>query len=317
MASNLGNLRKVPLREIWEHEALSFSKWLAKEENLGQLSTEIGVTLKLLKTEAEIGGFNVDILAEEEGTGKKIVIENQLEVTNHDHLGKLLTYAAGAEASFLIWIFKDIREEHRRAIDWLNEHLTEDVAGIFAVQMELWQIGESLPAPKFQIICKPNDWAKIAKTSVEQSQLTPTKIYQLEFWNQFKGYAMSKNLSLNLTKTNPQHWYNFSVGSSSCGLALSINTKAKELGCELYIPDDKALFDFLFQKREAIEKEIGFNLDWQRLPEDTKAARIKTVQKCNTIGEPDFSKYQEAFEWLRENLERFKKVFNKVVADYK
>lgn len=317
MSSDLGKLKKVELREVWKHEALSFSKWLSKDENLEQLSTEIGVAIKLLKTEAEIGGFKVDILAEEEGSGKKIIIENQLEITDHDHLGKLITYAAGAEASIIIWIFQDIRDEHRRAIDWLNEHMSEDVDGIFAVQMELWQIGDSKPAPKFQIVCKPNNWAKIARTSVEQSRLTPTKIYQLEFWNSFKEYAGSKNLSLNLTKTYPQHWYTFSIGSSSCHVALTINTRAKELGCELYIPDDKELFDFLVEKKESIEKELGFKLDWMRLPEDTKAARIKTAKKFDFIGEPDFSKYQEAFEWLRDNVERFKKAFNKHLVNYK
>ena len=186
--NNLGKLKKVDLREVWEHEATSFTRWLSQEENLDHLGEELGISIKLLKTEAEVGGFNVDILAEEEGSARKIIIENQLETTDHDHLGKLLTYASGTDANVIIWIFREIRDEHRSAIDWLNEHTDENI-DFFAVKMELWQIGESLPAPKFQIVSNPNNWAKIAKTNTEQSKLTPTKLYQFELWNKFKEFA--------------------------------------------------------------------------------------------------------------------------------
>ncbi|OGW91996.1 MAG: hypothetical protein A3G33_00280 [Omnitrophica bacterium RIFCSPLOWO2_12_FULL_44_17] len=315
MIKTLGKLKKVDLRTIWEHEALSFTKWLAKEDNLAALSEELGISIKLLKTEADVGGFNVDILAEEEDSERKIIIENQLEVTDHDHLGKLLTYASGVDASVIIWIFKEIREEHRRAIDWLNEH-TDDSIDFFAVKMELWQISESLPAPKFQIISNPNNWAKVVKTKTEESRLTDTKLYQLDLWNNFKTYASDHQIKLNLTKTGPQHWYSFSVGSSICHLALTVNTRSKELGCELYISDDKELFDFLFSKKNEIEKDLNLKLEWMRLPDDTKASRIKTAKKFEIIGSKNFAKYQEAFEWMQSNLENFKKTFSKYLSAY-
>jgi hypothetical protein len=315
MVQTLGKLKKVDLRAVWEHEALSFTRWLAKEENLELLGEELGISIKLLKTEANVGGFNVDILAEEEGSDRKIIIENQLEVTNHDHLGKLITYASGVNAGVIIWIFKDIRDEHRRAIDWLNEHTDENI-DFFAVKMEAWQIGDSLPAPKFQIISNPNNWAKIAKTKTEESRLTDTKLYQLDLWNNFKKYASERSLGLNLTKTGPQHWYSFSMGSSICHLALTVNTRSKELGCELYIPDDKELFDFLFAKKSEIEKDLNLKLEWMRLPEDTKASRIKISKKFEVIANPDFSKYEEAFEWMCLNLEKFKNSFSKYLSTY-
>ena len=127
MLNNLGRLKKVDLREIWVHEATSFTRWLSQEENLDHLGDELGISIKLLKTEAEVGGFNVDILAEEEGSARKIIIENQLETTDHDHLGKLITCASGTDANVIIWIFREIREEHRSAIDWLNEHTDENI----------------------------------------------------------------------------------------------------------------------------------------------------------------------------------------------
>ncbi|MCG8321136.1 MAG: hypothetical protein MI921_16655 [Cytophagales bacterium] len=118
----LGKLEKIiDLRSVWEHEAKDFTNWLAREQNLDLLSNEIGVNISLIKTEAETGDFSVDILAEEAETGKKIIIENQLERTNHDHLGKIITYASGYEAETVIWIVKEFRNEHKSAIDWLNE----------------------------------------------------------------------------------------------------------------------------------------------------------------------------------------------------
>src|SRR5260221_3349443 len=316
MPNNLGKLKKVDLREVWEHEATSFTKWLSQEDNLNHLGDELGIAIKLLKTEAKVGGFNVDILAEEEDSTRKIIIENQLETTDHDHLGKLITYASGTDANVIIWIFREIRDEHRSAIDWLNEHTDEDI-DFFAVKMELWQIGDSLPAPKFQIISNPNNWAKVAKTNTEQSKLTPTKLYQFELWNKFKEFGQANNQELSFTKTNPQHWYNFSIGSSMCHVGLTVNTREKEFACELYIPSDKELFDFLLTKKEAIEKELTIKLDWQRLPEETKASRIKITKKFDVVGDADFSKYGEAFGWLEKNLVNFKKVFPKYLSEYK
>lgn len=137
----LSKLKKVDLREVWKHEALDFTNWLAKEENLELLSDEVGIDISLIQTEASVGKFNVDILAEETNTDRKIVIENQLEATDHDHLGKIITYASGFDAEFIIWIVKSVRDEHKQAIDWLNEH-TDQKINIFAIQMEVWQIGD-------------------------------------------------------------------------------------------------------------------------------------------------------------------------------
>ncbi len=164
MTKSLSKLNKVNLRDVWEHEALDFTNWLAQEENLEALSEEIGIDINLIKTEASVGKFNVDILAEDEATRRKIIIENQLEQTNHDHLGKIITYASGYDAEVIIWIVKDVRDEHQRAIEWLNEHTDEDI-NFFLIKIELWQIENSNPAPKFEIICSPNEWAKTIKVN--------------------------------------------------------------------------------------------------------------------------------------------------------
>ena len=138
----LSKIKRVDLRKVWKNEALDFTTWLAESENLELLSEEIEIEISLIQTEASVGKFKVDILAEENNTGRKIVIENQLDLTDHDHLGKIITYASGLDAEIVIWIVQSVRDEHKQAIDWLNEH-TDQKVNIFAIQMEVWQIAES------------------------------------------------------------------------------------------------------------------------------------------------------------------------------
>jgi hypothetical protein len=305
---NLGKLEKVDLRQAWKHEATDFTNWLAKDENLSILSNEIGINIKLLETEASVGNFNVDILAEEENTGKKIVIENQLEVTNHDHLGKIITYASGHDAEIIIWVVKDVRDEHKQAIDWLNEH-TDEKLNFFAIKMELWKIGNSPPAPKFQIISKPNEWAKAVKKTTSES-LTKTKLMQLDFWNRFKEYSNEKETKLRLTKTYPQHWYNISIGTSLAQISLTVNTQENQIGCALYIQNEKDLFYELISYKDQIESKLNLKLDWQELPH-AKASRIKISKNINIKNEQEWNEY---FEWLKTMAEKFQRVFYKYIS---
>lgn len=302
--NKLGKLIKVELREGWKHEALDFTQWLAKEENLSLLSDEVGFDIKLIQTEAKVGSFNVDILAQEENTGHKIIIENQLETTNHDHLGKIITYASGHDARAIIWIVKDEREEHRRAIDWLNENTTEGI-GFYLIRIELWQIEGSPFAPKFEIVSKPNDWAKAVKSSSESAELTDTKLGQLEFWDSFKNYAKQNNTILKFQKSYPQHWTDISVGSSNCHISLTLNSKDKSIACELYINDNKELFHKLLDQKDAIESALSEKLDWKELPAK-KASRIILSAQGDYENIEEREKY---FEWFQQKAEKFREVF--------
>jgi len=308
----LGKLSKVDLRNAWKNEALDFTNWLAKEENLVLLSDEVGIDIKLIQTEASVGKFNVDILAEEENTGRKIIIENQLEPTNHEHLGKVITYASGHDAEIIIWIVKDVRDEHKQAIDWLNEH-TDEKINFFAIKMELWQIADSPAAPKFHIVSKPNDWAKIIKKSVGQSSLTDTKVLQLDFWNKFKEYVNNNHSNLRLRKTYPQHWYDISLGVSDAHISLTINTQSNEIGCEIYIPDKKEVFVFLQENKEKIEQELSESLEWMEL-QGKKASRIKLSKEADVNTTDNWEDY---FEWMKKTAERFQKVFSKYIKQMK
>ena len=308
---NIGKLMKVDLREIWQNEEYDFSSWLAKEENLVQLSDEIGVPIRLLEKEAGVGKYSLDILAEEEGTGRKIVIENQLEKTDHDHLGKIITYAAGHDASIVIWVFKDITEEHRSAIDWLNENTGEDLL-FFAIRIEAWRINDSDPAPKFQVICKPNEWAKVVKHSSESKDLGETDLKKLDFWTKLKSYAADKKLPLFRQTPAPQHWYNISIGSAEAHISLTINTREDRLGCELYITDNKPLFNFLKDQQATIEQQLGAKLEWI---EAKKASRA--VQRKENADIDDDAGVTVLFDWLIERTTAFEKVFGPLVKKFK
>lgn len=302
----LGKLEKVPLRKAWNHEAFDFTNWLAQEENLAALSDEIGIDIKLTQTEARVGSFSVDILAEEENTGRKIIIENQLEPTNHDHLGKLITYASGYDAEIVIWIVDSVRDEHKKALDWLNEHTDEDI-NFFLIKMELWQIGDSPYAPKFQVVSQPNDWAKTIKKSTSSSTLTATKVLQLDFWNKFKEYAISKGTKLKLRKTSPQHWYDISLGMSDAHIALVAIPRERIIRCEVWISDKKELFHQFRKNEEQIEAGLGEQLNWMELP-GKKASRIVISREADVS---ENEKWEEYFEWLLNRAEKFYKVFPK------
>mgnify|MGYP001167884304 CR=1 FL=1 len=272
---NLSKLEAVDLRNVWKHEALDFTNWLAKPENLELLSDEVGIDISFIQTEASVGSFNVDILAIEDSTDRKIIIENQLESTDHDHLGKLITYASGVDAEIIIWIVKSVRDEHRQAVEWLNEH-TDSKINFFAIQIEVWRIGDSPYAPRFHTIAQPNDWAKAIKSSVSKNELSDTQVSQLAFWTKFKEYAQGKDVKFNLRKPRARSWYNISIGSSNAHVSLMVNSQSGAVACDLYIPNSEQLFSNLHENKEEIESELSATLVWQELS-NKKACRIRLV----------------------------------------
>jgi hypothetical protein len=304
-SSKLGRIKQIDLRDVWKNEQADFTPWLAQEENIKGLSDALNLEIKVLKTEAEIGDFNLDIQAEDSLNNNKIIIENQLEITNHDHLGKLITYASNTDARIVIWVVRDYRDEHKQAIDWLNENMNEDI-NFFLVKVELLKINDSVPAPRFDVISSPNDWAKTIKKISNDTSLTDTKMKQFEFWSEFKKYLEAKS-KLRPRKASPQHWYNLSYGNSNAHITLTINSKQNLIGCEIYIPESKDYFKQLLSNRKAIEEELGEELIWMELP-DKKASRILITKSFNFEEEAN---WKEAFEWLKNEAEKFYHTFSK------
>ena len=304
---NLGKLKEIKdLRKVWPHEALDFTPWLAEEDNLMLLSDAVGLEITVDETESSVGDFNVDIYATETGTDRKIIIENQLEDTNHDHLGKLITYASGKAADIVIWVVKHAREEHRAAIEWLNNHTDENIA-FFLLEIKLYQIGDSDIAVKFEVIEKPNDWAKEIK---RQASSSPTLQARYDYWVAFNEYAFNNTAfakAFSRRKASTDHWMSLSVGSSACHIDLSQVRKDNNITVEWYITDDKELYQKFYSHKADIESDMGMTLDWRELP-NKKASRILVIH------EADFNnkdKWPEQFEWVMDAAMKMKKAFKK------
>lgn len=305
----LGILKEVKdLRKVWPHEALDFTPWLADEENINLLGDAIGIEISVEETESSVGDFNVDILATETGMDRRIIIENQLEDTNHDHLGKLITYASGKMAEVIVWVVKRAREEHKAAIEWLNNH-TDDKIGFFLCEIKLYQIGDSDPAVKFEVIEKPNDWTKEIKKTQSSSA---TQQSRLEYWMAFEDAVFQENSfakKFNRRKPSEDHWLTFSIGTSSCHINVLQLRKNNEIGVELHIPDDKDLFHELFKNKDSIENETQIKFDWRELP-DKKASRIVIKRNANLDDKDD---WKNQFDWIADTMLKIEKSFKKYI----
>lgn len=301
----MGKLEELSdLREVWPHEALDFTPWLSQDENMTLLADAVGLDIAVEETESSVGDFNVDIFATEVGTERKIIIENQLEDTDHDHLGKLITYASGKSADVVIWIVKRAREEHKAAIEWLNNH-TDDKIGFFLCEIKLYRIGSSAPAVKFEVIEKPNGWTKEIKKNEAAS---PTQQMRYEYWTAFMDHAFSNTaFSKEFSRRSPNRdsWMSFSVGSSICYISVSQVRKRGVAVVELYIPDDKELYKQLETQKDEIEALAGMPLDWQEL-KGKKASRICVEEPSDF---EDKSAWIGQFEWIMDKMLRIKKAF--------
>lgn len=299
-----GKLEEIEdLRKFWKHEAREFTPWL--RDNIELLADVIDMDITVEETESSVGDFNVDILACEDGGERKIIIENQLEDTNHDHLGKLITYASGKEASVVIWVVRHARDEHKAAIAWLNKHTDEQV-GFFLCEIKVYRIGDSEPAVKFEVIEQPNDWSK----AVRNDSVTDTQWKRHKFWEAFQKHASCNSLFLKefkFRKPSMSSWMGFSVGSSLCHINVLRIQKRNELTVELCV-NRKELFYRLHQDKDDIENKAGLDFDWHELP-GRKVSRIQIVKQ--QVDFEDESQQDAQFAWVEDVMLKMKGVFKK------
>jgi len=305
---SLGKIEAVNLRDIWKDEAREFTPWLASKEGLSLLSDALGVELELIATESRTGAYKADIVARiiDEDEDRIVIIENQLDSTNHAHLGKIITYASGHNAVTCVWVAPTFTDEHRQAMDWLNENMPD--VTFFALEVGLIRIEDSKPAPQFKIISSPNEWKKAVRAS-HAKEVSEIKLDQLRFWQEVQEYANEQTGGpIQLTRTpRPQHWYNIAIGRTGFRLTFTVNSVSKRVGCEIFMYDEssKQYFDLLQNQKEEIESELGYELEWQRLDE-RKGSRI-VIYRDGTIDNEQ--ERQELIEWLYAKSTEFHQVF--------
>lgn len=310
----LGKIEKVDLREVWQNEASNFTPWLA--QNLDLLGEELGLDLELQSEEAAVGSFSLDLLARETGTNRQVVIENQLEDTDHDHLGKLLTYASGYDGEIVVWIAKQFRDEHRDALDWLNRRTGEDT-GFFGVVIELLRINESPPAPHFNVVSAPNDWRKSTGAGRQGSVPSERMERYRAFFQPLLDSLREQHKFTGAKKAQPQSWYNFGAGVSGIRYSASFATGDKAKVALNFDGDSKdrneERFDRLEERRSSIESTLG-QLEWRRL-DDNIACRIEL--SCAGNIEDSEGKLEETRAWMIDNLLRFKAIFGPEIEKLK
>lgn len=308
---SLSKLERVALREAWRHEANEFTPWLAQVENLNMLADALGLSeLVSVATEHWVGDFKLDILCTD--GDDQVVIENQLEETNHKHLGQILAYAAGVGAKKVIWVAESFRPEHATALEFLNDNTTEELA-FFGVQIELWRIGDSPMAPKFEVVVKPNDWAKSGRVQARAAaDASPTKQLQQKFWIALIDKLAKTAPQIRPQKPRPQHWLNNTIGRSGFELNITANTRDERIGVELWIPGAEAKKHFanLIKLKNDIESKLGFELDWQELP-DALACRIVSWYPHASI--EDENRWDEYLDWIIQRLVKMDQVLRPVV----
>lgn len=314
----LGRLAKVDIREIWKNEAVDFTPWLAQPDNIKLLGDTIGMELEVEAVEKDVGHFFADLLCKDTSSDRYVVVENQIEKTDHDHLGKTITYAAGLQATAMVWIAKHFTEEHRAALDWLNEITGAEVA-FFGLEVEAWKIGDSPAAPKFNIVCRPNDFTA---STPPQGILSETRQAQLDFWLAFKEF-MGESSHIKCAKPSPNNWLNHPIGGSGIQMDSILSTwdsvtgkAGGELRVELYIDDGhpKETFAALQARRATIEAELR-----KEIPEDLTWYSKETVRACKLyVSRPsavlDREQWPEFREWLKSRLEAFDRVFRPIIA---
>ena len=295
MTIELGRVEAVLPREIWPHEALNFTPWLL--DNVDVLSDLLGMDLILERAEHPVGGFSLDLLGRDQSTGQVVIVENQLEMSDHTHLGQILTYAAGTNPTTIVWIATGFRSEHRAAIDWLNER-TDENTRFFGVEIQVVRIGGSLPAPAFKLIAQPNDWGKQVKASTLPSEGSEIRRHYWGFWEQFLARIQSDHPTWTRARSSTTGaWYDVSLGA---GAVLTSTFTRRGLSAWIYFgaPDDAVnlrRFSTLHQARDLFESALGEPAVWDQM-DGRKAARIGIESDFATAAEVD--RWPQMIDWL-------------------
>ena len=305
MAESLGELVSVEVRKQWPNEATDFTPWLAREGNIAALGKSLGLELETERVEVAVGPYSADILARD-STGDYVVVENQLTKTDHDHLGKSITYASVLGAKSVIWVAPFFTDEHRKALDWLNDHTTDELA-FYGVQVELWSIDDSRPAVRFNAVSRPAEIVRQA-TATKSGELTETQKLQLKWWTEFRDALVADAVVASAQTPRPQHWYEVPLGRSGIVLSNSASVTDGRIAVRVYLSARQGgdfVLEQLMEERQAIEDEVGASLDWNPNPEN-KDKVIVVYRDADLL---DHDNWKEHLKWMVDTTRGFRNVF--------
>ena len=311
---DIAKLTEVPLREVWPNEAAGFTPWLA--ENLDGLSESLGIDLELVQQEAPVGSFSVDILAKDVNENRSVVIENQLEATNHDHLGKVLTYAAGYNADVMVWVVREFRDEHRQALDWLNQR-TGTETEFYGVVVRAVKIDSSRPAYVFNVVARPNQVRK-SRVNTTSGEVTEAQELRRQFFQRVAD-KLSNHYGDGHRAARPQSWLDFRTGVTGVRCRVSVGYGQARTALYIDVGDklrNKAIYDGLYDRKSSIENQFSEAFDWNRLNE--KQASLIALHRDGSVEGSD-TELNELADWMATTIDEIRKkvvpVLKEVLAD--
>ena len=305
MTDTLGQLTNIAVRELWPNEAADFTPWLARDENMSKLGGALGLELETDRVEVAVGPYSADILARD-SVGDYVVIENQLNKTDHDHLGKSITYASVLGARAVIWVAPFFTDEHRKALDWLNDNTTDELA-FYGVQVELWSIDGSKPAVRFNAVSRPAEIIRQAAVT-KSGELSSTRQLQLDWWTAFRDALLTSKVVASGQTPRPQYWYDVALGRSGMFLSNSANANDGRIGVRVYLSERQGgnhALEQLLKDRASIEEEIGHQLQWNPNPEN----RDKTIAVYRDADLNNRAGWDEYIQWMVDMTKKFRRTF--------
>lgn len=307
----VASLEEVPLREVWRDEARDFTPWLAADPV--HLGRALQMDLELEGSEVPVGPFSADVVLRDTNTGQRVVVENLLETTDHDHLGKLITYAAGLEAHWAVLVAKEFRPEHRTALTWLNS-LADEGSGFFGIEVHAFRIGDSQPAPQLRVVVEPDDFSRQART--QTNAISEVNARYAEWWAEFLPALNQAHQGWSNAQAAPRHYMNFPSGRSGIqyGLSFAYPTGATNysLRAEVYIDDGESAYPNLADQRLDIESACDLELQWEPL-ELAKASRIAVY--LDPVDPADRDSWPRCRDWAIKTLGELRNAFSTPIND--
>ena len=306
--NDFSKLTKIPLRDTWAHEAQDFTPWL--EENIDRLGDALGLTLDVLGREVPIDRFSLDLLAQDSQSLKKVIIENQLDPADHKHLGQLLLYAAGVDASIIIWISEKVEEVHRRVLDWLNQKTDEDIL-FFAVVVEIVKIEDSKQALVFNPVVLPNEWQKSQKHI--NPELSPRHQKRKAYFKKLIDELREQHNFTTARKAQHYTYHNFASGIGKVQYGAMLRVEDSKAYAYIHIMEEVKsgrlnVYDTLHAQKDELQKAFDTQLEWQRGSEEDNFSRI-TVSCPGSI-DADECELDTIREWHIKYLLKLKEIFH-------
>lgn len=301
---SLSRLEPMDPREIWADEARNFTPWLL--ENATYLGEVLGIDIELETREHPVGAFSLDLYGRDITNECVLIVENQLAETDHKHLGQLLTYAAGTDAATVVWVTPRFRDEHRQALEFLNNKCGED-ARFFGVEVAVVRIDDSAPAPMFNLVARPSEWRAQVSAAQNTEELSEKREQYRVFWAKYlDAIHLTHPGTTNVKSPSTRNWTHINYLRRGINISLAFLSKSQVI-CEIYIDlqdaeRNSAVLNALKERQQEIESAVGTALHWDNNPLK-RSCRIRAITSGNVS---ELAEHERLIGWMMDRQVKMK-----------